>query len=479
MELLVYLIGSYLIAGLVFLNRKKVLNYVLVTFFIILQWFFTIVVYLNKNKFLGEYFITDSLGVLFLIVLSIILLPAFFYSILYIERHNETNYSRSIYFTALIVLINALSLGYLANHIVVFWIFMELTTLSSAAIIYHHRNKLALEGTWKYVFIGAISAAFVFIGILFLSLAIRNSEIKILSYSNIIENINKANIIWLKFAFIFMYTGYTFKANIFPMYNASIDAKDKAPAPTGALLASVLMNLGFIGIFRLYGLLYHTELVGMIKTVLIITAISSLFISAVYMISVKNLKRMLAYSGLEHMSLAILGIAFGGIGYFGAILHLVFHSFIKSGLFFQFNYIYRVFQNKNIYYIGNYLKYNFVGAISLLIGTVCLLGIPPSGLFFSELFIFKSLLVSKNYFLLLIPIILLLFIIWSFSNNIFKVLFIPASNFRENNTSEVSSYEMVFQYLLFFIPIYLGIALPDFFVKLINESIVNVFTKIL
>ena len=143
----IYLIGAFLISGLIFANRKKRLNYILLIVFGILQWGFSIYAcYHYKNTRLG-YFTFDSLGLLLLLTLSIISIPAFLHSYLYIERQNKSPQSRSIYFAALVLLITAISAAYMANHIAVIWIFTELTTLSASALIYHHRNKLALEGT--------------------------------------------------------------------------------------------------------------------------------------------------------------------------------------------------------------------------------------------------------------------------------------------------------------------------------------------
>ena len=163
---ILYLLGALSIGAGLFINRNKLVNYILTSLFIVLQWGFTIYAYFHLNITEAEYFTFDSLGVLLLLVLSTISIPAIFHSHRYIDLHNEPAKSQSIYFSALIILIAAIGLAYLANHIAVMWIFAEITTLAASALIYHHRNKLALEGTWKYVFICAVSVAIIFIGIL-------------------------------------------------------------------------------------------------------------------------------------------------------------------------------------------------------------------------------------------------------------------------------------------------------------------------
>jgi hydrogenase-4 component F len=406
-----------------------------------------------------------------LITLSIIAIPAAMHSRIYIEMHHENYRARAIYLSSLVLLITAISAGYLANHIAVTWIFTEITTLSASALIYHHRNKLALEGTWKYVFICAISITFIFIGILFLSLSLQHAGSDDLSFKNLLAKSSELNPMWLRMAFLFIFTGFTAKLGLVPMFTAGIDAKDTAPAPAGALLASVLMNLGFVGIFRFYIVVANTPLLHWAQLVVGSAAFLSLFVATVYMMKVKNIKRMLAYSGIEHMGIVMLGVAAGGIGYYAAVLHIVLHAFVKSSLFFQFTQLYRVFQNKSIYHVGNYFKYNATGAMVLLLGFMSTTAMPPSGLFVSEFLIFKSIFDSGQIILLIAVLLLLTMIIWSFGKNIFKVLFIPVVGFDDSNVEKISPWESVSQFILLAMAVYLGLNPPPIFVQLLKDSV--------
>jgi hydrogenase-4 component F len=338
-------------------------------------------------------------------------------------------------------------------------------------LIYHHRNKLALEGTWKYVFICAISITFVFIGILFLSLSLQHAGSGDLSFSNLIAYKDQLNPFWLRLAFLFIFTGFTAKLGLVPMYTAGIDAKDKAPAPAGALLASVLMNLGFTGIFRFYSVVAQTSLFHWANLIIFIAAILSVFVATVYMTRVTNIKRMFAYSGIEHMGIVMLGIAAGGIGYYAAVLHIILHAFVKSGLFFHFNQLYRTFQSKSIQHVGNYFKYNPAGAIVLLIGFISATAMPPSGLFVSEFMIFRSLFEGSYIILLVVVLILLTIVIWAFGKNILKILFLPVPGIDESNIPKISPWESLTQYILMFTAIWLGLNPPDVFVHLIQDAV--------
>jgi len=467
----IYLIGAFSIALALFLNRNKTITFILLGLFLILQGALAFHAYFNLQTTDWSYFTYDSLGVLLLATLSIISVPAIFHSHIYLEDQPAPQESRAIYYAAIVLLLTAISAGYLANHIAVTWIFTEITTLSASALIYHHRNKLALEGTWKYVFICAISITFVFIGILFLSLSLEHAGSDDLSFKNLVANSSSLNPFWLRLAFLFIFTGFTAKLGLVPMFTAGIDAKDKAPAPAGALLSSVLMNLGFVGIFRFYIVVANTPLHHWAKLVIGIAAFLSVFIATVYMIKVKNIKRMMAYSGLEHMGLVMLGIAAGGIGYYAAILHIILHAFVKSSLFFQFTQLYRVFQSKSIYYVGNYFKYNTAGAMVLLLGFISATAMPPSGLFVSEFLIFRSMFEAHQIVLLVAVLLLLTMIIWAFGKSILKILLIPPVEFDDSNVPVISPWESASQFFLLALAAYLGLNPPAEFVQMIKDSI--------
>lgn len=467
----IFLIGALAISGALFVNRNAAVNNALLIVYVSLLWVLGIYEYHHLNITELEFFKPDALGILILLAICVVSIPAFYHGYRYISMHDETPQSRGIFFAAMVLLISACSMAYLSNHIAVTWIFVEITTLSASALIYHHRNIRALEGVWKYVFICAISITFVYVGILFLSLSLKQAGINDMSFESLYQNSDKLNPFWLKLAFLFIFTGFTAKLGLVPMYTAGIDAKDKAPAPAGALLASVLMNLGFVAIYRIYAVVAHTALRSWAEIVMIVAALLSVFVATVYMSRIKNIKRMFAYSGVEHMGLVILGLAAGGIGVYAAILHVVLHTFVKPSLFFQYNQIYRVYQSKSIYDIGSYFKYNKAGAIVVLLGFISATAMPPSGLFISEFLIFQSLFEAHYIGILLAVLLLLTIIIWGFGSNIFKLLFSPTSTADKSNIPQISPWESLSQYILLALAIYLAYNPPAMFVTLLQDAV--------
>jgi hydrogenase-4 component F len=469
----IFLIGAFIIGGSLFLNRNTIINYTLLGLFLALLVGFSIFEYNNINIPELGFFKPDALGVILLISLCIVAIPVIIHGYRYIEKHNvdETPRSRGIFFGAMVILISACSVIYLSSNIAVTWIFIEITTLSASALIYHHRNIRALEGVWKYVFICAISITFVYIGILFLSLSLKEAGLTDMSFESLYANADKLDPFWLKLAFLFIFTGFTAKLGLVPMYTAGIDAKDKAPAPAGALLSSILLNAGFISIYRIYAVMARTPLQHWANTIMIIAALLSIFVATVYMTRIKNIKRMLAYSSIEHMGLVTLGLCAGGVGVYAAILHIVLHTFIKPALFLQYNQVYWVYQSKSIYDVGNYFKYNKTGAILIFLGFISATAMPPSGLFISEFLIFQSLFQAHYIMILAVVLILLTMIIWGFGTNIFKLLFTPPLTIDESKIPRISPWESLSQYILLGLAVYIAYNPPVQFVTLLQDAV--------
>jgi hydrogenase-4 component F len=466
-----FLIISFILGLVLFLNRNRTINYVLLILFVAIQWSLNLYLFFHRGQDHSGFFSADPLALLMFTVLSIITLPALYHSYFYFRKIKDEPRQRSIYFAAMIFLLTAIGAAYLANHLAVMWVFVEVTTLSATALVYHRRNIRSLEGAWKYMFVGSVSITLVFIGILFLSIALQQVGYDDLFLPAIQRNAAILNVYWLKLSFIFIFTGFTVKMGMAPMHTAGIDAKDKAPSPAGGIFSSVLLNMGFVGIFRLYVIMAQTSLHAWTNHVLLIAAVLSVFIATVYMLSVKNIKRMLAYSSIEHMGIVTLGLVAGGIGYYAAILHLIFHAFAKSSLFFQVGQIYRIYQSKSIYDTGNYFRYNLTGAVVALLAFICLAAMPPSGMFISEFLIFKAMFDAREFFVLILVMILLSVIIWAFGKNLFRLLFTPATGIREEEIEKISVMESLPQFILLGAVFYLGLNPPRVMVELINQVI--------
>jgi len=451
------------------LFKNKTFTKITVIAYVIALICFTIYAWMNLNKTGLLYFSFNPIGVLLLSVLSVLAIPTFYHGFIYTAKNETKKYN--IYHAALIVLMTAMTGVYLANGMMMLWIFVEATTLAVAALIYHDRTEMALEATWKYVFICSIGIALAYLGILFLGFIYGGGGAANLSFVELTGILNHSNPLFLKIAFVFVVIGFSTKMGLFPMHTVTIDAHSVAPPPISALISTTLMNVGFLSIFRVYTLFSSSSIIGFMNHVLILSGVLSLLVAAGYMLKAKHLKRMLAYSSLENMGMVAIAIGIGGMGYYAAILIIVLHSFTKSSLFYQMGQLSRVLHTFNLDESGRYMKLYPSGAMVLLVGTFCILALPPSGLFFTEILMLKAMAFNDMWLLMAITVILLCCVIYAMSTRVMHVLFSEPRNTPEGNNNQVNSVETVSQFILILIVAILCFYHPPFLDDIIYQSI--------
>ena len=193
MMLLLFLIVSILISALIVLFKNKTITRILTVAFALLLIWFTVFAWANLNRTELTYFTFDSTGVMLLSVLALLALPTIYHGFIYTRGDDAKKHS--IYHASLVALMTFMSGAYMANTMTVLWIFVEATTLAVAVLIYHDRTEMALEATWKYVFICSTGIALAYLGILFLGFIYGRGDAPNLSFSsfaNVIDNAKPA-----------------------------------------------------------------------------------------------------------------------------------------------------------------------------------------------------------------------------------------------------------------------------------------------
>ncbi|MDY0098140.1 MAG: proton-conducting transporter membrane subunit [Bacteroidales bacterium] len=470
MILLFFYIISVLMSILIVLLGNRTFTRITAIGYALLHILFTIYCWASLGKTELIYFTYTPEGVLLLSALSFLAVPVIYHGFIYASGDEVKRFN--IYHSALIALMMFMSGAYLANGMTVLWIFVEATTLAVAALIYYDRTEIALEAAWKYVFICSTGIALAYLGILFLGFIYGREDASTLSFASLSGILNQANPMYLKIAFVFVLIGFSTKMGLFPMHTVTIDAHSVAPPPVSALISTTLMNVGFLAIFRVYKLFSSSPILPFMNNVLILSGLLSLLIAAGYMLKAKHLKRMLAYSSLENMGLVAIAIGAGGIGYYAALLLLILHTLTKSGLFFQMGQLSRILHTFRLDECGNYMKLYPAGALVLLAGMICILAIPPSGLFISEFMIFKELVSNDQWLILSLVIILLCFVIYAMSTRIMHIVFSsPRGNYSPLPPGKVNSVETVSQFVFLGLVIAMCFYQPQFLVDLINQSI--------
>ena len=402
-------------------------------------------------------FRTDTLAVLFHILMTAVLGFTLIHSSSYLKAESVTTRSYKAYYTLLMLLAVAITCVYYSDNLAMTWVFLELTTICSAGIIYHREFKLSLEATWKYIFVCSTGIAMAYLGILLLSTVAEHGA---LDYNALKEVIANGNPLYLKVAFLLMIVGYSCKMEIFPLYTVGIDANYAAPAPASAFISTALVNAGFVSIFRIYDLYAATgEVFEWARHTLILIGILSLAVGAMFLRRTNNYKRFLSYSTVENMGIVVIGMGIGGVALWAAVLHVVCHTFVKSSMFFQVGIMRHIYDSYSINRIGNYMSINRVGAIGFILGTLVLLAFPPSPLFLTEVMIFKGIISNGSWWLLVAMLLLMCVVIYSIWSRTLRLGY--HSNQDELHLSEVNRRLSYSAAVLLVVAIAIGIWMPE------------------
>jgi len=360
----------------------------------------------------------------------------------------------------------------LSDHFGMYWVTAETTTLSVAPLIYYYRNEEALEAMWKYLFLVSIGIAFAFIGILFLTLSANGTllEGKQLFFWEFIRYAKELNPIWLKASFIFIFVGLSTKIGIAPMHSGDVDATSNAPSPIAALMSGSLRLTALIGVMRIFQIVVPTSSFEFARTILIIGGLLSLFTAFVFMFKVNNYKRMLAYSSVEHLGLITLGIATGGTAFVGAMYHAIYNSITKIVLFLSAGNIHSKFKTREVDKVRNVMNILPKTGWLFLLAYLAISGIPPFGIFFSEIKIFEGILFSDKPFVLALVMIFLLFIFINMGKIIFTMLYEKDEDEIATTQSERFDIIHLASILLLIILVVIAVSSPE----IIYQNILNV-----
>jgi len=390
--------------------------------------------FLSLMIFLGYYhvqlptfFSFDSLSKLFLVILSNVYFWVVLVSFTYLKRPvtSKAQEGKKYYFLLLNFYLASNSAAMLSDHFGMYWVTVEMTTLSVAPLIYYYRNEEALEAMWKYLFLVSVGIAFAFIGILFLTLSANGTALegKQLFFWEFIRNAKELNPIWLKASFIFIFVGLSTKIGIAPMHSGDVDATSNAPSPIAALMSGSLRLTALLGVMRIFQIITPTSSFEFARVILIIGGLFSLFTAFVFMFKVNNYKRMLAYSSVEHLGIITLGIGIGGLAFIGALYHAIYNSITKVVLFLSAGNIHSRFKSREVDKVKSVLNIMPKTGWLFLLAYLAISGIPPFGIFFSEIKIFEGILFSDKPFVLALVMIFLLFIFINMGKIIFTMLY--------------------------------------------------------
>ena len=340
----------------------------------------------------GSLLYLDALGALLVAVISLVGWGGAAYSVGYLRHDVATgrllpDQPRWFYLWYHLFLVSMLAVVSTENLGLV-WVAIEATTVFSAILVGFYRTRDALEAAWKYLIICTLGISIALFGTLLLYYAgvhAISGESSALSWRVLRDHAASLDPRLIRLAFVLTFVGYGTKAGFAPLHTWLPDAHSQAPTPVSAVLSGVLLPCALYAIVRIHLIAVGTLGPDFSSTFLIGMGILSTAVAGPFILIQHDLKRLLAYSSMEHIGVMAVAFGFGGpIGFFAAAVHLVSHGLGKALLFFAAGTLADRFGTRDMARIhGAARALPFSGPI-LLIGALALAGAPPSGLFLSE-----------------------------------------------------------------------------------------------
>jgi hydrogenase-4 component F len=374
--------------------------------------------------FWNDYIMIDRMSAWVILCTSIVYFLASIYAVGYMRLLNEDK--RLCRFYALFAGFGLTTLvGPLMNSVGIYWIAIELTTLVSTFLIAFERVADSMEAAWKYIMVVSAGISLALLGtILFYwgGSFVLGPSYK-MTWAVLTDAAPQMNPALLKLAFLLVLVGYGTKVGLAPMHSWLPDAHSESPAPVSAMLSGALLNTAMIGIVRFLGITKAANLGPLPQFTLVAFGIVSLFLGALFIVRQQGIKRLMAYSSIEHMGVVALGFGFGGaLGVAGALYHMLNHSLNKSLMFFGAGIMMRAYGTKEIALIhGVGCRFPTEGALWLA-GAIAITGAPPFGLFLSEFTIMRAGLKPQFSWAVYVMVILLIVIFIGFMNH-FRVMY--------------------------------------------------------
>ena len=306
------------------------------------------------------------------------------------------------------------------------WVAIEATTVTSALLIPLHRTKASVDASWKYLLIGSVGIALAFTGtvLAYVDVAATGVDINVaLHWTALREAGTALHPQVARLAFVFLLVGFGTKAGLAPTHTWLPDAHSEAPSPLSAMMSGVLLAVALYAVAR-WKVIVDVA-VGSVFTdsLLIVVGLATLAVGSLSLLSQTHFKRLLAFSSIEHMGLACFGLALGPLGTFAALLHLTGHALAKSTTFLLSGRVLHRFGSGTISATRGLLATAPKTAVLIAAGMFALGGLPPFGLFLSEILIVKAGWAAGHPLLTTAVLILLLIAFGSLLVQLHRMLF--------------------------------------------------------
>ena len=346
----------------------------------------------------SSFLIVDDVNVVFIVLNTFVGFTTSVFSGTYISHELEIGrltpaYLR-FYHAMYQTLMFAMNLALLANNVGLMWVAVELATLTTVLMVGIYRTHEALEAAWKYFILGSVGIALALFGtiLVYLSAAsVLGEGLQAMAWSVLVQHADAFDPALLNLAFVFLLLGYGTKVGLAPLHAWLPDAHAEGPTPISAVLSGLLLNVALFAVLRFKMVMAANHQALAPGPLMVTLGLVSVVFAAFMLYRRDDIKRMFAYSSIEHMGIISFAFGIGGpLANFAGLLHMSMHSLTKSAIFFAVGHIAQVKGTQKMADIRGLTTSHPVLGWGLVLGVVAIVGLPPMGIFMSEFLILTS-----------------------------------------------------------------------------------------
>ncbi len=312
------------------------------------------------------------------------------------EHHGRVNRARlRLYHAMYQLFVFTMLLALLTNNLGLLWVAMEAATLTTVLLVSLYRTAASIEAAWKYFILCGVGIAQALFGTILLYLAAEKvlgaEGSTALLWTHLDAVKAQLEPVVLTLAFVFLLVGYGTKVGLAPLHNWLPDAHAEGPTPISAVLSGLLLNVAMYAVVRCKVLVEGATHSGLAGHLMMGFGLLSVFLAAFFLWRQRDIKRMFAYSSIEHMGIVTFAFGMGGaVANFAALLHMTVHSLTKSAIFFTVGHACQKAGTQIMDEIRGLIVISPTIGWGLMIGALAILGMPPFGVFASEFLILTT-----------------------------------------------------------------------------------------
>jgi hydrogenase-4 component F len=346
----------------------------------------------------GDLLIVDDFNIFFVVLTTLVGFTTSIFSATYIAHEIEigriTPTFLRFYHAMFQAMMGAMNVALVANNIGLMWVGVEVATLSTVMMVGIYRTPAAIEAAWKYFILGSVGIGLAFFGTILIYLTaqeVLGEGFAAMSWDLLARNAGRFDPRMMSLAFVFLLVGYGTKVGLAPFHAWLPDAHAEGPTPISAVLSGLLLNVALYALLRFKMVLAANPATLNVGAIMMALGLISLIFAAFMLYRRRDIKRLFAYSSIEHMGIATFAFGIGGpIANFAGLLHMTMHSLTKSAIFFAVGHIAQVKGTQRVAEIGGLSVTHPVLAVGLSLGVIAIAGLPPFGIFASEFMLVSS-----------------------------------------------------------------------------------------